>query len=134
LWARAPNRDFKEEGVRDYKKLEVFHLADSLALRIYKATSKSPADERFGLTSQLRRAAVSVGANIVEAAARSSQGDFARLLHVAYGSACEMEYELSLAGRLRYLSPAQFDELSAEALRLVRALRGFILAVKGNRS
>jgi four helix bundle protein len=114
--------------MRDHRKLEVFGLADSLALSVYEATRRFPDDERYGLTSQLRRAAVSVGTNIVEGAARNTNADFLRFLAIAYGSACELEYELSLARRLGFLTGA--DELAILASRTCRALRGLINSVR----
>lgn len=114
--------------MRDHRKLEVFGLADSLALRVYDATRRFPEDERYGLTSQLRRAAVSIGTNIVEGAARHSSADFLRFLVIAYGSACELEYELSLAERLGYV-PSRSHELQELASRTCKALRGLIAKI-----
>jgi four helix bundle protein len=116
--------------MRDHRKLDVFILADQLTLKVYEATRRFPDDERFGLTSQIRRAAVSVGANIVEGAARISDVDFARMLAISYGSACELEYELSLAVRLGYLSPTQREDLEELSSRTCRALRGLINRVR----
>lgn len=116
--------------MRDHKKLKVFQLADRLALRIYASTRAFPREERFGLTSQLRRAAVSVGANIVEAASRRSAADYARILGIAYGSARELEYELSIAARLGYLNPKDADELLDLADQAGRALRALVIAVQ----
>jgi four helix bundle protein len=116
--------------MRDHRKLEVFQLADSLALLVYEITRNFPADERYGLTSQLRRAAVSVGANIVEGTARTSRSDFLRLLTIAYGSACELEYEISLASRLGYIPQQHRDGLRELALRTCRALRSLIQAIR----
>jgi four helix bundle protein len=116
--------------MRDHRKLEVFGLADSLAICVYEATRRFPDDERYGLTSQLRRAAVSVGTNIVEGAARHSDADFLRFLTIAYGSACELEYELSLAERLGYLS--ELNELTQGASRICRALRGLISTIRSS--
>jgi four helix bundle protein len=98
--------------VRNHTKLKVFQLADSLALLVYDRTTRFPREERFGLRSQLRRAAVSVAANIVEGAARPSDADFARMLAIAYGSTRELEYELSLAARLHYLKPMMRSSFS----------------------
>lgn len=116
--------------MRDHRKLEVFCLADSLTLRLYLLTQRFPDDERFGLTSQIRRAAVSVGANIVEAAARPSRAEFRRMLTIAYGSACELEYEISLASRLGYLPGTDGADVHELASRTCRALRGLIEAVR----
>jgi four helix bundle protein len=120
-----------EEGtMRDHRKLEIFGLADSLALQVYNCTKQFPDEEKYGLTSQMLRASVSVAANIVEGAAKISTADFIRMLVIAYGSACELDYELSLAARLGYLSDERRDELSDLSSRTCRALRGFINAVK----
>ncbi|MGH8177137.1 MAG: four helix bundle protein [Steroidobacter sp.] len=114
--------------MRDHRKLEAFGLADVLALRVYHITKTFPDDERYGLTSQLRRAAVSIGANIVEGSARSSEADYVRFLTISYSSACELEYELSLADRLGYIPKQIAPEISLLASRTCRALRGLVSA------
>jgi four helix bundle protein len=116
--------------MRDHRKLEAFRLADSLAIRLYQVTRNFPKDEQFGLTSQLRRAAVSVGANIVEGSARPSQAEYLRFITIAFSSAREIEYELSLAKRLGYLPDATATELEHAADRICRALRGLIRALQ----
>ncbi len=118
--------------MRDHRKLEVFALADALALRVYEVTQRFPDDERYGLTAQLRKAAVSVAANIVEGAARPSQADFLRLLSIAYASACELDYEISLARRLGYVPPPAGPEMTDRTSRMCRALRGLIVALRSN--
>ncbi len=120
--------------MRDHTKLKVFHLADQLALLVYQLTKGFPREERFGLTSQIRRAAVSVAANIVEGAARPTRSDYARFLSIAYGSARELEYELSFAYRLGYLPDANSLELQDLVSQTGRALRALVLAIQRDRS
>ncbi len=112
--------------MRDHRKLDAFVLADKLVMRIYQLTRQFPEDERYGLTSQIRRAAVSIGANIVEGSARRSEADYVRFLTIAYGSACELEYEISIASRLGYI-PGDSD-IHVLASRVCRALRGLVNA------
>ena len=116
--------------MRDHRRLEVFRLADSLAILVYQTTRSFPEDERYGLTSQMRRAAVSVGANIVEGAARSSSLEFQRMLNIAYSSACELDYQISLARRLDYVSGTEHVALERLASRTCRALRSLILKIQ----
>jgi four helix bundle protein len=112
--------------MRDHRKLEAFRLADSLVLQIYEATRTFPSEERFGLAIQLRRAAISVGANIVEGAARPSHTEYVRYLAIAFGSARELEYEISVAKRLHYLNEKAASDLEVYARRTCAALYGLI--------
>jgi len=112
--------------MRDHTKLRAFELADDLVLDIYRITKAFPRDEQFGLTSQIRRAAISVASNIVEGCARSSEADFRRFLDIAYGSACEVEYQLSVASRLDYLEDSQYEILRKKSKETVRVLNGLI--------
>lgn len=89
---------------RDHTALRAFHLADELAVCIYRETGLFPVSERYGLQSQLRRAAVSVPANIVEGSARRSQTDYVRFLEIALSSACEVDYLIGLCRRLEFLN------------------------------
>ena len=104
-------------AMRDHRKLRAFELADGLALAIYSATKTFPREEQFGLTSQLRRAAVSIASNIVEGCARSSKADYARFLETAFGSVREVEYQLTLAQRLGYLPAALASDLIGQGRR-----------------
>jgi four helix bundle protein len=107
---------------RDFKKLDVFHLADDLVFDIYRVTRKFPVDERYGLQAQLRRAAVSVPSNIVEGSARQSNRDYAQFLRIALGSASEARYLVSVAARLQFLEAATGESLHARFDRLVKGL------------
>ncbi len=118
--------------MRDYHKLRAFELADQLALAIYKCTKSFPKEEIFGLTSQIRRAAVSAPSNIVEGCAKSSQADYARFLEIAYGSVCEVEYQLSLAERLGFLESQSAKETTSLANETGRVLNGLLRSLKSD--
>ena len=108
--------------MRDHRKLKAFELADALALQIYRETMSFPREELYGLTSQLRRAGVSVPSNIVEGCARNTEKDYLRFLDDAYGSAKEVEYQASIARRLGYLETTKMEEDAAETARVLNAL------------
>src|SRR5687768_17433251 len=88
---------------RDHRKLRVFVCADDLALRVYHATRSLPIEERYGLQSRVRRAALSVASNIVEGCARYSDKEYGRFINVAFGSAAEAHYLFSVVRRLQML-------------------------------
>ena len=94
--------------MRDHTKLGAFELADEVVLLIYQATHHFPKEEMYGLTAQMRRAAVSAASNIVEGCARDSQIEYFRFLEIAYASLREVNYQLSLAKRLKYLTEEIF--------------------------
>ena len=90
--------------MRDHTQLRAFELADSLALETYRITRLFPKEEVYGLTSQMRRAAVSIPSNIVEGCARETRAEYVRFLEIAFGSLRELHYQFSLAGRLNYVT------------------------------
>ena len=99
--------------MQDFRKLKVWQKAHRLALSVYAATERFPSDERFGLTSQVRRAAVSVPTNIAEGRARQGDREFRNFLNIAYGSAAEVEYLMILARDLGFLEAQQHDAIAA---------------------
>jgi four helix bundle protein len=116
--------------MRDPNKLEAFQIADALALDVYAAVRHFPSHERFGLALQLRRAVVSIPANIVEGCARETAADYARFLSIAYGSACEVQYEIRLADRLGYLSADVAKSLAACSAQTTRLLNRLVNGVQ----
>ena len=116
--------------MRDHEKLRAFELADQLALAVYSATRSFPHEEAFGLTSQLRRAAVSIASNIVEGSARFSQAEYVHFLDTAYGSAREAEYQIGLAFRLGYLPEADHRSLSALSVETFKVLNGLLRSLR----
>ena len=113
--------------MQDFRRLSVWAKSHQLTLRVYAATRTFPHEERYGLTSQMRRAASSVPMNIAEGCGRGSDPDFARFVQIAMGSACELEYQLILAKDLGYLSAddsPKFDADVQEVKRMLASLLG----------
>ena len=111
---------------RDHRKLQVFTLADGLVTKIYPISQQFPAAERFGLQSQLRRAAVSAACNIVEGCARRSTNEYLNFLNVAAGSSSEARYLVELSCRLGFLNPRESQVVTAKYTELVAGLVALI--------
>jgi len=105
-----------------FTDLKVWQRSHSLALRVYRLTKALPADEKYGLVSQLRRAAVSVATNIAEGSKREGNQDFARFLNIAEGSLVETEYLIMLSRDLDYLTPTSVAPLLSEIKEVARML------------
>lgn len=116
--------------MQDFREIKVWQKAHDLVLAIYKATENFPQDERYGLTSQIRRAAASVPTNIVEGRARGSDADFRRFLVIAFGSANELEYLLLLARDLGFLDGGRHDSVAGDLEEIKRMLSGFMKKLK----
>ena len=110
--------------MRPHENLEVWKKAVDFVVNVYKETGTFPSDERFGLTSQIRRAAVSISANIAEGAARQSDKEFGHFIAIAQGSCSELETELLIGSRLGFLAPTGYSTLRAEADAIGRMLVG----------
>ncbi|MHC4915092.1 MAG: four helix bundle protein [Planctomycetota bacterium] len=119
--------------MRDHRRLEVYHFAHRLVLLVYRATREFPREERYGLTSQVRRSAASISTNIVEGCARHSEADYLRFLDIAYGSAKELEYQVLLGHDLGYLPPDGQARLMQECGRVARMLNALMAAIRRNR-
>jgi four helix bundle protein len=110
----------------DTSKLIVWQKAHELALKIYEITKDFPKDELFGLTSQVRRAAVSIPSNIVEGKARGSNKDYNRFLMIARGSLEEVKYQILLAKDLKYIDELVYKEIYRSMDEVGRLLGGLI--------
>lgn len=119
--------------MRDHRKLRTFELADQLVLSIYRVTKTFPKEELFGLTSQMRRSAVSSAANIVEGSARNSQIDYVRFLDMAHASLRELGYYIDLSYRLGYMIESSFEKLNVAYEQTARSLGALIRSLR-NRS
>jgi len=114
-----------------YRDLRIWHEAVELALVVYRATAGFPKHELYGLTSQIRRAAVSIPSNIAEGKGHHSDGDFRRFLLHARGSLLELQTQILIAQRLDYLTDEQAVMLTQTADDLGRGLNGLIQSVRG---
>jgi four helix bundle protein len=115
---------------RSYRELIAWQKAMKFVTEIYAATQQFPSEERYGLTNQLRRAAVSIPSNIAEGQARFSQKEFHHFLSQARGSLVEIETQLLIARDLKYLQPSNAEDLLATADELGRVLNGLIASIK----
>lgn len=113
-------------GGRGYQDLIVWQRAVDFVEVVYRETVGFPSDERFGITSQMRRAAVSIPSNIAEGQARRTSADFGRFLDIALGSLAELETQIIVAARLAYLASANSERLLESAAEIGRLLRGLI--------
>ncbi len=112
--------------MQPFRKLFVWQKAHTLALSLYKTTRTFPRDERYGLTSQIRRSAASICANIAEGCGRQTRRDFARFAYIALGSASELEYHLLMAADLGILNKECYVPLDSSVTQVKRMLAGLI--------
>ncbi len=115
---------------RDYTKIKAWQIADELALLVYKATKEFPKSETWGLTSQMRRAAVSVPANIVEGSARKGRNEYLQFLYVAISSLAELNYYIRFTKELAYLDITLYEGLQTKAQEGLRTLQGLISPIE----
>lgn len=113
----------------NFEKLDVWQRSIELAAQVYDISGRFPPDEKFGLTSQMRRAAVSISSNIAEGSSRSSRADFARFVELAVGSLYELVSQAFIARERRFLDEEAFDRLysfSEEVIRMLSGLRNHL--------
>lgn len=116
--------------MQDYRKLKVWQKAHDLALKVYKATAGFPQNEIYALTSQLRRAVVSIPSNIFEGCGRDGINELKQFMNIAMGSANEAEYQLLLASELGYISNCDHENLQNEIMEIRKMLSSYINKIK----
>ena len=116
--------------LKHYQQLIAWQKAIALVTEVYSATKSFPRDEIYGLTSQIRRAAVSVPSNIAEGQGRATRGEFVQFLGYARGSLCEVETQIVIAENLHYIAPDIRERLSDRITELGRILNGLIASLE----
>jgi four helix bundle protein len=116
----------------NYKELKVWKKSYQLCLDVYTLTEGFPKDERFGLTSQIRRSAISVPSNIAEGYGRKTIADYIKFLYIAYGSNCELETQIMLSGDLNFIDKIALNTIMEEINEVERMLKALINSLKNN--
>ena len=116
--------------MRDHTELRAFELADEVAVLLYRVTARFPKEELYGLTSQMRRAAISIPSNIVEGCACDTQADYLRFLYIAFGSLRELHYQLDLSKRPGFLRDEDSSLIEPEIIETEKVLNGLIRALR----
>ena len=118
--------------MQSFRNLKVWEKAHVLTLDVYKSSRPFPRDEKYGLTSQMRRSSASIGANIAEGTCRKGDIEFGRFLQIAMGSASELEYQLLLARDLEYLPQDSYQPLEQGVVEVKRMLSGLLHKVRAD--
>jgi four helix bundle protein len=116
--------------MRNYRELQVWSKAHSLTLDLYRASRAFPREEMYGVTSQLRRAAASIGANLAEGCGRRTSSELARFVRIALGSASELDYHLLLCRDLAFLGDDEFKKMSDRLTEVRKMLTSFLSSVE----
>src|ERR1700693_928809 len=119
--------------MKDFRDLQVWHKAHALTLASYRVTSEFPKQEMYGLTSQMRRCAASIAANIAEGCGKRGNGEFYRFLNIALGSASELEYHFLLARDLSLLGEESYQDLNNSVVEVKRMLASLACKVEIDR-
>jgi four helix bundle protein len=119
--------------VKDFRNLKVWNRAHALTLEVYRITRSFPTEERYGLTSQIRRCSASIAANVAEGCGRRGNGEFHRFLQIASGSASELDYQLLLAHDLSLIEDGVYQSIYKKLGELRRMLTSLILRVDSER-
>ncbi len=118
--------------IKNYKELKIWQKSYRLCLEVYRVTKGFPKEELYGLTSQMRRAALSIPCNIAEEYGRKTTPEYIRSLYRAYGSTCELETQMLLAGDLAYIKNDRIFELQSDIGEVERMLKALIKSLEIN--
>ena len=116
--------------MRNYRELQVWNKAHTLTLELYRLSRGFPKEEMYGITNQLRRAAVSIGANLAEGCGRRTSSELARFVKIAMGSASELDYHLLLCRDLGFMSNDAFSASAAKLTEVRKMLTSFLSSVE----
>ena len=119
--------------LKNYRDLKVWQKSYRLCLDLYRITRNFPKEERYGMTSQIRRAAVSIPSNIAEGYGRKTTSDYMRSLYIAYGSVCELETQVLLSGDLNYVNKENLQALKDNTKEVERMLKALIKSLENKR-
>ena len=120
----------ERQRLSDYKQLKVWEKSHQLTLDVYRTTASFPKEEMYGLTSQIKRAAGSIPANIAEGSGRGSSAELIRFLRIATGSAYELEYHILLAYEVEFLNEGDYQVLNDQIVEIKRMLNGLIRSLE----
>jgi len=120
--------------LKSFKELKVWQKSYKLCLKVYKITKKFPKTEVYSFTSQMRRAALSIPCNIAEGYGRKTTPDYLRFLYMSYGSICELETQILLAGDLEYIETESLSELQSDFGEVERMLKALIKSIERKNS
>jgi len=116
--------------LKNYKELKVWKKSYELCLEVYRITAKFPKEERYGLTSQIRRSVVSIPSNIAEGYGRKTTSDYVRMLYISYGSVCELEPQILLAGDLDLIENDELGTIKEDIAEIERMLKALIKSLE----
>jgi len=116
--------------MRNFRELDIWNRAIRISKRVYELTDSFPDREKYGLSSQIQRAAVSIASNIAEGASRKSEIDFARYLEIAIGSSFEVETQITIAKEINYINDNQYNELLNELVVIQKQLNILISKIR----
>jgi len=116
--------------LKNYKELKVWQKSYELCLEIYRITAKFPKEEIYGLTSQIRKSVVSIPSNIAEGYGRKTTLDYIRMLYISYGSVCELETQILLAGDLDLIEKSELGPLKKDIAEIERMLKALIKSLE----